>query len=86
MAQIPSFMTSPDEAMTKIDASLTASFDKALVDNQPMAAVFIAQSPLIAKDSEDYLLDLKLGKAIELNGKPMSFSELQMLIFSSMPF
>jgi len=86
LAQMGLFMTNPDDALAKLDVSLDASLDKALVDAQPLAAAFIAQSPLMAAGSDDYSVDLKLGKKIELNGKAMSFSELQVLVFSSLPF
>ncbi len=86
LAQMSLFMTNPDEALKKLDVSLDASLDKILVDTQPMAAAFIAQSPLVAAGSDDYALNLKLGEKIELNGKKMSFSELQVLVFSSLPF
>lgn len=86
LAQMSLFMTNPDDALKKLDVSLDASLDKTLVDTQPMAAAFIAQSPLVAAGSDDYSLGLKLGENIELNGKKMSFSELQVLVFSSLPF
>jgi len=85
LAQMSLFMTNPDDALEKLDVSLDASLNKALVDSQPVAAAFIAQSPLVAAGKDDYTLDLKLGKKIKLNDKTMSFSELQALIFSSLP-
>ncbi len=86
IAQLSLFMTNPEEALKKFDVSLDASLNKNLVDAQPMVAAFIAQSPLVATGNDDYTLDLKLGKQIELNGKKMNFVELQTLVFSSMPF
>jgi len=85
LAQMSLFMTNPDDALKKLDVSLDASLNKALVDSQPVAAAFIAQSPLVAAGKDDYTLDLKLGKKIKLNDKTMSFSELQALVFSSLP-
>ena len=86
LAQMSLFMTNPDDALKKLDVALDASLDKSLVDSQPIAAAFIGQSPLVNAGSDDYSIDLALGKEIKLNGKVMSFSELQVLVFSSMPF
>lgn len=84
-AQLPAFMTQPDEALKKVDASLDVALDKKLIDSQPMVAGMISQSPLVDGASDDYKLNLKLGKSIELNGKSMSFQELQMLVLSNLP-
>ncbi len=85
-SQMPQFMTAPDEALKKVDIKLDASLAKQVVDGQPMAAAFIARSPLVSANSDDYALNLALGEEIRLNGKKMSFSELQVLVFSSLPF
>ena len=84
-AQMPLFLTNPDQALKKLDLSLEASVDKTLVDSQPLGARFIANSPLIDAKQNDYSLNLKLGEKIELNGVTMSFAELQGLVLSSMP-
>ena len=84
-AQMPLFLTNPDQALKKLDLSLEASVDKTLVDSQPLGAGFIANSPLIDAKQNDYSLNLKLGEKIELNGVTMSFAELQGLVLSSMP-
>lgn len=86
LEQLPLFMTAPHEAIKSIDSSVSASFDKALVDSQPLAEMFVAKSPLVKPSNDHYSLNLKLGKTIELNGKSMTFSELQTLVFSSLPF
>jgi uncharacterized protein YdgA (DUF945 family) len=84
--QLSLFMSKPDDALKKIHLLLDASFDKGLVDSQPMAAAFIAESPLVAADNDNYSLNLELGEKIELNGKVMSFAELQTLVMASVPF
>jgi uncharacterized protein YdgA (DUF945 family) len=84
--QLSLFMSKPDDALQKVYLLLDASFDKGLVDSQPMAAALIAGSPLIAADNDNYALDLQLGEKIELNGKAMSFAELQTLVLANMPF
>lgn len=84
--QLSLFMIKPDEALNKISLLLNASFDKGWVDSQPMAAALIAGSPLIAGGSDNYALDLKLGREIKLNGKAMSFAELQTIVLTSLPF
>jgi len=83
---MPQFMTAPDEALKKVNIKLDASLAKQVVDGQPMAAAFIARSPLVSANADDYALNLALGEEISLNGKKMSFAELQALVFSSMPF
>jgi len=85
LAQMPLFLTNPDEALKKVDVSLTASLGKDLVDTQPLGAAFIAQNPLVVAGDSDYSLALKLGEEIRLNGKTMTFAELQGLILASMP-
>ena len=85
-AQLPEFMTAPDQALKKVDAKLAASLSKEVVDGQPLASAFIANSPLVAANSDDYAVNLELGEKIELNGKALSFVELQTLIFTSLPF
>jgi len=85
-AQLPEFMTAPDQALKKVDAKLAASLSKEVVDSQPLASAFIANSPLVAANSDDYAVNLELGEKIELNGKALSFVELQTLIFTSLPF
>jgi uncharacterized protein YdgA (DUF945 family) len=86
IAQLSRFISDPHDALQKIDVSLNASLDKGLLDSQPMVAALIARSPLIAASGDDYVLDLKIGNKTELNGKSMSFVELQTLVFSSLPF
>ncbi|MBL4673911.1 MAG: DUF945 family protein [Arenicella sp.] len=83
--QLSLFMSNPDDALKKIHLLLNASFDKGLIDSQPMVAAFIAHSPLIAAGNDNYALDLELGRKIELNGKAMSFAELQTLVLASLP-
>lgn len=85
-AQMPEFMTAPDEALKKVNIKLDASLAKQVVDGQPMAAAFIARNPLVSANADDYALNLALGEEISLNGKKMSFAELQALVFSSLPF
>lgn len=85
-SQMPQFMTAPDEALKKVAIKLDASLAKQVVDGQPMAAAFIARSPLVSANADSYALNLALGDSISLNGKELSFAELQALIFSSLPF
>ncbi len=85
-SQLPQFMTAPDEALKKVNIKLDASLAKQVVDGQPMAAAFITRSPLVSANADDYALNLALGQEISLNGKEMSFAELQALVFSSLPF
>ncbi len=85
-AQMPQFMTAPDEALKKVNIKLDASLAKQVVDGQPMVAAFIARSPLVSANDNDYALNIALGEEISLNGKSMSFAELQALVFSSLPF
>lgn len=84
--QLSLFMIKPDEALNKISISLNASFDKAWVDSQPMAASLVAGSPLITAGSDNYTLDIELGREIKLNDKAMSFAELQSIVLTSSPF
>lgn len=85
IAQLPAFMTQPDEALKKVDVSFGVALDKKLIDSQPMVSGMVAQSPLVDAASDDYKISLKLGEKIELNGKAMSFQELQMLVLSNLP-
>jgi hypothetical protein len=84
--QLSLLISNPDDALEKIYLLLNVSLDKALIDSQPLVAAFIARSPLVAADSDNYQLDLELGQKIELNGNVMSFVELQTLVLSSLPF
>ncbi len=85
MAQLPSFMSQPDVALKKVKIGVTAALDKKLIDAQPMVAGMVSQSPLVKASTDQYSLNLALGEKIELNGKAMTFQELQMLVLSSMP-
>lgn len=85
LAQLPAFMAQPDESLKKVDVSLGLALNKKLIDSQPMVAGMISQSPLISAAKNDYTIDLKLGEKIELNGKAMSFQELQILVLSNLP-
>jgi uncharacterized protein YdgA (DUF945 family) len=84
--QLSLFMSKPDDALKKVSLLFDASFDKGLVDSQPMAAALIAGSPLVAAGNDNYAIDLELGQKIELNGNAMSFAELQTLVLASLPF
>ncbi|MFT4636683.1 MAG: hypothetical protein ACI9OI_002486 [Chitinophagales bacterium] len=78
-------MSAPDDALSKLEVLLNASLDKGLIDSQPLAAILVARSPLVAAGTDNYALNLKLGSKIELNGKTISWVELQTLVFSSLP-
>ena len=83
--QLSQFISAPDGALSKFEVWLNASLDRSLIDSQAMAAILIARSPLVAAGNDDYVLNLKLGSKIELNGKTISWVELQKLVFSSLP-
>lgn len=83
--QMTMFVTNTEEALKKLDIKLDTALAKSFVDSQPMAAGMISQSPLIETTTEAYKLKLALGDKIELNGKTLSYEELQTLVFSSMP-
>lgn len=83
--QMAMFVTNTEEALKKLDIKLDTALAKPFIDSQPMAAGMISQSPLIETTTDAYKLKLALGEKIELNGKTLSFEELQTLVFSSMP-
>jgi hypothetical protein len=83
--QMTMFVTNTEEALKKLDIKLDTALAKSFIDSQPMAAGMISQSPLIETTTEAYKLKLALGDKIELNGKTLSYEELQTLVFSSMP-
>jgi uncharacterized protein YdgA (DUF945 family) len=83
--QMAMFVTNTEEALKRLDIKLNTALAKSFIDSQPMAAGMISQSPLIETTSDAYKLKLALGEKIELNGKTLSFEELQTLVFSSMP-
>ncbi|MFT6033659.1 MAG: hypothetical protein ACI854_002199 [Arenicella sp.] len=83
--QLSQFISAPDDALSKLEVLLNASLDKGLIDSQPLAAILVARSPLVAAGTDNYALNLKLGSKIELNGKTISWVELQTLVFSSLP-
>lgn len=83
LAQLPLFLTDPDNALAKLDVAFKTTLNKSVVDSHPLAALVIPQNPLVSATSNAYELDLKLSKIIELNGNVMSFAELQSLVLSA---
>ena len=80
------FVAAPEQALKKLDLKLNTSLASSLVDSQPMAAAILEQSPLIKKTSDAYTLNFSSQQTIELNGKTVTFEELQGMVFASMGF
>lgn len=86
LAEMGMFIAAPDQALKKLDLKLNTSIANALIESQPMVAGMLEQSPLIEKTSDAYTLNFSSQQTIELNGKTVTFEELQGMIFASLGF
>lgn len=80
------FAINPEQILKKVDISLNTNLANSLIDADPMTSAIASQSPLLEKTSDAYKLKLAIGKKIELNGKTITFEELQRLTFASLGF
>lgn len=82
-AQLSAIAFNPESVLQYFDIKLNTSLDKSLVDGHPAGAM-VAGSPLISQDGEAYKANLKIGAESEVNGKKVSFQELQGMVMSGM--
>lgn len=85
-ADLAMFSINPDQILKKVDISLDTSLASSLIDTDPMISSIARQSPLVEKTNDAYKLNVAIGENIELNGKTITFEELQQLIFASIGF
>lgn len=84
LAEMGIFVVAPEQALKKLDINIDTQLANALVDTQPMLAEMLSQSPLIEKSNDHYTLAFSSNKSIQLNGKTITFDELQELVFGSL--
>lgn len=76
------FAFAPESALEKINVKVASKLNKTLLEAQPQFGSYIQYSPLVINSGDDYTLDLSLGKKIALNGKSMTFTELQQVLMT----
>ena len=83
-AQFSAFMFNPESVLEKLTVNLNTSLNKELIDSNPAVAPMISNSPLFSKDGSSYETKIKLGAESEVNGKKVTFQELQSMVMSGM--
>ena len=84
LAEMSIFITDTEQALKKLDIELETKLSNSFVESQAMLAVMLGQSPLIEKTDDNYKLKFSSNKTIELNGKSITFAELQSMVFGSL--
>lgn len=83
-AQLSAFMFNPESILKSFDVRLSTSLNKDLINGHPMAGPMIGKSPLFTQDGDSFETKIKLGAESEVNGKKVSFQELQGMVMSGM--
>ena len=73
----------PQETLNKLKLNIATKFNSDTVNADPKLAATVLNSPLFEQSSEEYLMNLNLGKESNLNGQSMTIQELQTLMMSS---
>lgn len=81
--QLSGFMFDPESVLKNFDIKLAASVDKELANSNPMVGPKMGQSPLFEADGSAYETDIRIGEKSKVNGKEVSFQELQGMLMSS---
>ena len=79
-SQLTAFMFDPESILQHFDIRLSASLDADLLDNKLGVGPILGASPMVVADGQTYKTSLKLGAQPELNGKPISIEELQIML------
>ncbi len=82
--QLSAFMFNPESVLQNMDIKLNSSLNKELIQSHPMAGPMIGSSPLFADDGDNFEAKIKLGAESQVNGKKVTFEELQGMVMSSM--
>lgn len=82
-AQFSAFMFNPESVLKNLDIKLNGSLNKELVEGHPMAGAIIGNSPLFSAEGDNYQTQIKLGAESQVNGKTVTFQELQGMVMSS---
>ncbi len=83
-AQLSAFMFNPESVLKNFDIQLSASLNKELIGDHPAAGPFIEKSPLFTHSDKNYEAKIKLGAESQVNGKKVSFEELQGMVMSGL--
>jgi len=82
--QLSAFMFNPESVLENMDISLNTSLNKELIQGHPMAGPIVSKSPLFTSDDDKFETQIKLGAESSVNGKTVTFQELQGMVMQSM--
>ncbi len=82
--QLSAFMFDPESVLKSFDIRLNSSLNDKFLASEPMLKAMISKSPLFEQDGDDYETKVKIGEQSEVNGKKVSFQELQGMVMSGM--
>ena len=80
MDDIIALAYAPLETLDKLDISIASQFHENTVNADPKLAASVINSPLFEKSNNEYLMDMKIGPKIELNGTTLTIEELSAII------
>ena len=80
--QLSAIVFNPESVLKSFDIKLNASLDGELVDSHPVAGAMLGASPLFEKSSGNYQANIEIGESSKVNGKEVTFQELQMMMMS----
>ncbi len=80
--QLSAIMFNPESVLKNMDIKIGASLNQNLIQSAPAANAMISKSPLFISEKEVYRTEIKLGSEVEVNGKELSFQELQAMVLS----
>jgi len=82
-AQLSAIVFNPESVFENMDIRINSSVNKSLAQSHPLLGPTMANSPLILSDGDNYTSDIKIGAEPMVNGRKVTFQELQTMVLSS---
>ncbi len=83
--ELSAFMFNPEAVLGNLSLDVKTSLNKELVQSNPAVGAMIGSNPVFQDADGNYQTAIKVGAESSVNGKTVSFQELQGMLLSGMP-